>query len=71
MSDVDLRYLSALPVLEWLDLDDTQITDAGLDYLVALSSLRDLWLKRTHVTEQGVAALQHALPNCKITAGPW
>ena len=49
-----------------LDLQRTEITDAGLEHLNGLKQLRFLNLTDTHVTDAGVAKLQQALPNCKI-----
>ena len=42
-------------------------TDAGLDRLKGFTQLRELDLTGTQVTDAGVAKLQKALPNCKIT----
>jgi hypothetical protein len=56
-----------MPQLQWLYLDDTGITDAGLKHLVGLTRLQELDLHGTHVTDEGIAKLQEALPNCQIT----
>jgi hypothetical protein len=60
----DLRELRDLKIL---CLDKTDITDAGLRQLEALPDLLILKLKNCpNLTEEGVARLQHALPNCRI-----
>ncbi|MBI3465848.1 MAG: hypothetical protein HY000_22755 [Planctomycetes bacterium] len=42
------------------------VRDAGLEHLKGLKNLRELNLAGTQVTAAGVAALQAALPECKI-----
>ena len=49
-----------------LDLDRTQITDAGLKELAKLLSLQELYLVNTQITDAGLAELKKALPNCRI-----
>ena len=66
ISDAGLVHLKELTKLERLDLRDTQITDAGLVHLKGLACLQELWLYATKITDAGVAALQKALPNCRI-----
>jgi hypothetical protein len=64
------RWLQAyLLEVKIVDLDATQVTDAGLVHLQGLTSLRELRLARTQVTNGGVTRLRQALPNCQI-AGP-
>ena len=48
-------------------LHGPKVTDAGLVHLKGLTSLQSLSLYRSQVTDAGVAELQKALPNCKIT----
>ena len=50
-----------------LNLNRTEITDAGLSHLKKLTNLQTLFLKDTKVTDAGIAELQEALPNCEIT----
>ena len=50
-----------------LSLIGTTITDAGLVHLKRLTKLQRLVLDFTKVTDAGVADLQKALPNCKIS----
>ena len=49
-----------------VNLNYTDITDAGLVHLKALTSLQTLELDQTQVTDAGVARLQEALPDCEI-----
>ena len=52
--------------LKWLDLSNTEITDAGLEQLKGLKKLEKLDLSNTKVTNAGVKDLQKTLPNLKI-----
>jgi hypothetical protein len=66
VTDDGLKELADLKNLTWLDLRDTRVTDVGLKELARMKKLRHLLLHNTHVTDVGVAALQKALPKCKI-----
>jgi hypothetical protein len=55
-----------MPFLQWLDLNDTKITDAGLWHLKGLKHLRRLDVRKTNVTEAGVEDLRRALPGAEI-----
>ena len=66
VSDDGLSHLKGLKDLKQLSLTNTKVTDAGLTHLVGLAKLDKLLLKGTRVTPASVAALQKALPNCKI-----
>jgi len=50
----------------WLDLTQTQITDAGLKEVAKFQQLTFLDLSRTQFTDAAVAELKKALPNCNI-----
>jgi hypothetical protein len=52
--------------LQWLALDGTQVTDAGLKQLSGLTKLRTLYLDATDVTDAGARDLQQAVPNLQI-----
>ena len=67
IGDDDLKIISGLKQLEWLDLASTKVTDKGLKLLRGLRKLRMLHLEYTEVTDEGVARLLAALPDCKIT----
>ena len=56
-----------MTTLEVLFLVRTKIGDAGLKHLAGMTNLEHLGLAGTQVTAEGVADLQKALPNCKIS----
>jgi hypothetical protein len=66
IGDAALKEVAGLKNLKWLDLQSTKVTDTGLKELAGLKNLQALDLRGTQVTEAGVAALQKALPACKI-----
>jgi hypothetical protein len=53
-----------------LSLARSGVSDEGLKHLHGLTNLLELDLRTTKVTAAGVADLQKALPQCKITSGP-
>ena len=59
-------HLKGLTKLSVLDLERTQITDAGLAHLNGLTKLRAIDLTGTQVTQSGVQELQKVLPNAQI-----
>ncbi len=61
-----IRSLAKLRHLIFLQLMGSPCSDADLDHLAALTNLTYLFVRQTKVTAAGVAALQKALPNCKI-----
>jgi hypothetical protein len=66
--DLDkLRALKDLPGLRALCLSYMPVDDSDLDYIIPLKQLRQVELTGTEVTDAGVAKLQQALPNCKIS----
>lgn len=66
LTDRSVLELSKLKNLKILDLSHGLITDTALIALERCTSLTTLKVMRTKVTPAGVAALQKALPNCKI-----
>ena len=66
VTDAGLKRVTGLTELHRLNLSGDKVTDEGLKELVALTKLRELFLSRTQVTDEGVAALQKAMPDCKI-----
>jgi len=66
ITDKGLMHLAGLTNLANLDLGGTSITDAGLVHLKGLNKLEMLALPK-NITDAGVAELQKALPDCKIT----
>jgi hypothetical protein len=58
LSDDKLDCLDAFGRLEWLDLTDTQVTDAGLAHVSGLIQLRTLNLRATRVGDAGLDNLR-------------
>jgi serine/threonine protein kinase len=69
-SKVSGPRLELLKGLTFLDLQQTPMDDAGLKALTGLNSLTELNLTGTQATAEGVAALQKALPKCRIAFQP-
>jgi hypothetical protein len=56
-----------LPVgLSFLNVDNTQITDASLTEIKRIAGLAELIASRTRVTEAGVNDLKVAMPDLKV-----
>jgi hypothetical protein len=70
ISDAGLASLAGLVHLTELTLDGTEITDAGLKQLRGCAALKKISLNHTGVSKQGVAALQKAIPACKVSWEP-
>ncbi len=70
LSDEALVHIAKLKHLENLYLFDVAVTDTGLAKLAELDRLKYVTLTKTGVTQEGAAALQMALPNCRITLKP-
>jgi serine/threonine protein kinase/Leucine-rich repeat (LRR) protein len=70
VNDPAAAEVGALTKLERLSLAGCRFSDAGLKHLAGLRNLAQLDLARTQVTADGVAALQKALPKCKIVSNP-
>jgi len=66
VTDDSLEVLGRHSTMETLDISGTPVTDRGLTHLHVSKSLKTLNVSKTKVTAAGVAALQKALPNCKI-----
>ena len=66
VNDTALESLKALPSLEQLSLDSTNVTDRGAETLGSMSTLRVLDLYHTPISKRAHAALQAALPQCRI-----
>ncbi len=68
--DIHIARLRAMRHLRWLELWDTDITDAAVPLLQELPFLEHLEIQGTNVSEAGVRRLRLALPNCNIVSGP-
>jgi len=58
--------LAGIGPVQWVDLRDTQVTDAGLAYLHSLQGLKGVWLFRAPVTSAGLATLRRSIPHLHI-----
>ncbi|MBC8354861.1 MAG: hypothetical protein H8E66_23025 [Planctomycetes bacterium] len=65
-SDQDLGGVDDLSTYETLDLEGTQLSNAGLEQLEKMKQLRYVVVRRTNVTATGVQRLQQALPQACI-----
>jgi hypothetical protein len=61
-----LAHLGQLSELQFLSLDDTQVTDAGIASSTGLRGLKFLKISRTKVTDNGVAELRKSLPHLRV-----
>lgn len=66
ITDAGLAEVAKLTKLLKLNLKATKITDTGLEPLKSLRKLETLDLTGTQVTPAGAAAIQKALPKCKV-----
>ena len=55
--------------MEWLNLDNTRLSDAGMSFLSDMNQLKFLHLGSTQITDQGLSALQgiKGLEDLKVT----
>jgi hypothetical protein len=66
VTDEGLRRLAGMKCLEDIQLVNTAVTDAGLKHVESLHRLKRILLRGTKTTHEGRAALQKALPNCRV-----
>ena len=59
-----------LPGIEFIDLEATTITDAGIEHLSCLKKLGTLDVERTNVSANAIAELRARLPNLQVIYGP-
>ncbi len=52
--------------MEWLLLNNTAVTDAGITRLKSLTKLQGLYLSGTKVSNTGAADLQKELPKLQV-----
>ena len=64
----DLRLLADFESIERLSLVGTQVTNAAVPHLKQFTRLRFLDVSGTEITDDGIAELQKALPNCRISS---
>lgn len=57
IDDVAMAHLAEMATLEWLDVEENEVTDDGLGYLAGLTRLKHLNLTRTKITNAGLATV--------------
>jgi len=70
-TDADIAELRGLPVVEFLDLSYTQVTDAIVDDLCSLPRLRLVRLEGTRMTSHGLDELRRRRPDCLVSLTDW
>ena len=66
VTDDAVSVLSRFTQLEWLDLEWSKITDAGLESMVMMPALRWVDLCGSAVTPAGVAQLRRSCPCLRV-----
>ena len=61
--------MKALESLEYLNVVDTKVSDAGLKAILTSKSLRSVYVWQTEINDSSVAGLQKSYPNVKIVGG--
>jgi hypothetical protein len=62
VTDDDLACLEGLPRIALLDLQATEITDAGVEHILKIHKLERIDIKRTGITETGRDRLKQRFP---------
>jgi hypothetical protein len=60
------RQVRSRTELEWLDLQDSQVTDAGLEVLKGMTTLRGVALRGSGATPAAVAELRRIAPKMRV-----
>ncbi|MFO0901262.1 MAG: hypothetical protein U0836_27870 [Pirellulales bacterium] len=66
-TDADVARLRGLPLVEYLDLSYTDVTDAIIDDLCSLPRLRLVRLEETRLTPNGLSELRRRRPDCIVS----
>ena len=70
LGDRLMHDVSRCPDLQFLNMERTTVTDAGLQHLYSMKQLRYLNLKRCPASRGAVIKLSKAIPNCVIDYEP-
>lgn len=65
VTDDDVAALLALPEIEWLALNRTELTDEGMKHLASLLNLKALRVEHTKITDAGLASISR-LPRLEV-----
>ena len=68
-TDRDLQPLTELPALEFVCLNESQVSDEGLRCLQGASSLQHVVAFDTRITAEGAAQLERLCPGCTVYYG--
>ena len=58
--------LGEMPLLKYLDLTRTRVSDRSIDYLAGLPSLEDVILRRCKITAEGAQRLRELRPDIEV-----
>ena len=53
-----MKYLIKMKDMEWLELNDTQITNAGISEIKVLENIVDMNLRNTDVSDKCITSLK-------------
>jgi hypothetical protein len=67
VTDADVARLRGLPLIEYLDLSYSEVTDAIIDDLCSLPRLRLVRLEETGMTSVGLNELRRRRPDCIVS----
>ena len=68
ISDDGFASVANLTMLDWIQLSDCDFSDAALRHLHDLAGLHTIRIHNCpNISPDGIADLQNALPNCRIT----
>lgn len=71
ISDAGLKNLTPLEKLTHLAIQELDLTDKCIDDLVKFKALRTLLVTDTQITADGVRRLKEAIPDCRVSWGPY
>lgn len=69
-TDVGMRSLPKIPNLDYVNLENLQITDRGVESLLQVSKLKDVRLAGSGVTMRSVKRLRERFPDVLVTGSP-
>jgi hypothetical protein len=69
VTDVGMQHVGRMDGLRLLNIEKTNVTDAGLALIVELPNLGDLWLRSTKVTNAGLKQLQSVQGLWRLSIG--
>jgi hypothetical protein len=58
-----MAHLRDLKALEFLAINRTRVSDAGLDRLRGLTNLKEIWVSDSAISDEGWSRFQAGMPN--------